>query len=226
MIEDLIDHGFVIGVFNQYIADQAKTNRIVVRLDYQCVSGMVDYIAALGHRDIMFIGGDMLRQCGVDVFQIYREAMARNRLSVQEEYLLGAEALTKTHGIATFAQFMERKLPLPTCILCGNDIMAFGVIEVLRNSGIRVPEDVSVVGSDDILVSRYFDPPLTTLRYDFDEMMKTLTFKVIECMENPFNTPFIKVYPGTLVERKSCLSLSSQRDVSQGVLNAVSGERL
>ncbi|MDR2535758.1 MAG: LacI family transcriptional regulator, partial [Treponema sp.] len=202
-IEELVGRGGVVGVFDQYLEGREEANRIVVRIDHQGFSRLVDYIAGLGHKNIMFISADMKRQTGIDSFQIFRDAMKRNRLPVKNEYLISATALTKTHGEAAFLGFMKQHIPLPDCILCGNDIVALGVIGALRQYGLKVPEDVSIVGSDDILVSQYFDPPLTTMRYDFDTMMKTLTAKVIDYVENPFTTHFENVYTGEIIVRDS-----------------------
>lgn len=204
LIENLIAQGFVVGIFNQCIPGKNEGNRILVRLDYSGFAKIVDYAASLGHRDIMFVCGDMVYQSGVDIVSIFREGMYRNGLPVRDEFILKAGAFTRTHAVEAFSRFMERKLPLPSCIMCANDIMAFGVVEVLRRYGLKVPGDVSVIGSDDSLVSQYFDPPLTTMRYDFDDMMKALTAKVVECIEHPLSSPFAVTYSGELVIRDSC----------------------
>jgi LacI family transcriptional regulator len=204
LIEDLVGRGFVAGVFNQHLPGAGEPNRILVQLDYSGINELVDYAAGLGHRDIMFLSGDMVRQSGVDIFQVFRQGMARNGLTVREDLILSAGEFTKTHAAAAFASFMEGRRPMPSCIICANDTMAFGVLDVLRLHGLRVPDDVSIIGSDDILVSQYFDPPLTTMAYDFDEMMKTLTAKVMEYVEHPFGEQFIATYSGRIVVRDSC----------------------
>jgi LacI family transcriptional regulator len=208
LIDQLADAGYVIGVFNQHNPRRDVPNRAIVRLTYNSVDIMVNYAASLGHRDIMFIGGDMVRQSGVDICQLFRDALTRNGLPVNEDFILCAQAFTKTHAVDAFSRFMKQSAGsghIPTCVVAGNDIMALGVIDVLRQYGLRVPEDVSVAGSDDILVAQYFDPPLTTIRYDFDEMMKTLTVKVLEYLQSPFDSPFVQEYSGELVIRKSCM---------------------
>lgn len=205
LIESLIGQGFVAGVFNQRVPGKREGNRVLVQLDYRGFANAVDYAAGLGHRDIMFVCADMVRQAGVDIISIFREGMGRNGLPVRDEFILQAGAFTRTHAVEAFSRFMERKLPRPSCIVCASDIMAFGVVEVLRGYGLKVPKDVSIIGADDILVSQYFDPPLTTIRYDFDEMMKTLTAKVVECIERPPASHFAMTYPGELVIRDSCL---------------------
>ncbi|MDR2110881.1 MAG: LacI family transcriptional regulator [Spirochaetaceae bacterium] len=214
LIESLIEQGFVTGVFNQRIPGKYEGNRILVRLDYTGFAKGVDYAASLGHRDIMFVCADMARQSGVDIISIFREGMYRNGLPVRDEFILRAGAFTRTHAVEAFSRFMERGLPMPSCIVCANDIMAFGVVEILRRYGVKVPGDVSVIGCDDILVSQYFDPPLTTIRYDFDEMMKTLTTKVVECIECPCSSHFSMTYPGELVIRDSCLPPGAEASFS------------
>jgi LacI family transcriptional regulator len=204
LIDSLIRRGFAVGVFDQYQPGREEPNRIVVRIDHQGLAGMVDYIAGLAYRDVMYIAADIQAQTGVDSFSIFKKAMEQNNLPVRPEYFVRAGALSKTHSEAALSAFMEQGIPLPECILCGNDIIALGVIGVLRRNGLLVPQDVSVVGSDDILVSQYFDPPLTTMRYDFDAMMKTLTAKVIDYVEAPFAQHFEDVYTGEIVIRGSC----------------------
>ena len=207
LIEELVAHGFVIGVFNQHRPDKTEPNRVVVRLDYSSIATSVAYAVSLGHKRIMFIGADMLNLVGLDVFRIFSEAMAKYRLPIRLDSILCAQDLARTPAAEAFSAFMEARAPdrpLPTCIICGNDIMAFGVIDALRRYGLDSPRDVAIIGSDDILVSQYFTPPLTTMRYDFDGMMKTLTLKVLECVEKPLATQFVKTYSGEIVIRESC----------------------
>jgi LacI family transcriptional regulator len=207
LIEELVAHGFVVGVFNQYRPDKTEPNRVVVRLDYSGLAASVDYAVKLGHERIMFVGTDMLELAGVDLFPLFAEAMAAHGLAIRPDSMIRAQSLTRTHASEAFAGFMSERSPdcaLPTCIICGNDIMAFGVIDALRHCGLDTPRDVAIIGSDDILVSRYFTPPLTPMRYDFDSMMTTLTVKVLECVAKPPAEQFVGTYSGTIVVRESC----------------------
>jgi LacI family transcriptional regulator len=207
LIEDLIDHNFVVGVFNQRRPDKTEPNRIVVRLDYSGCAASVDYAVSLGHKRIMFVGTDMLDLAGVDLFNIFSEAMTKHGLAIEPHTMLRAQSLSRIHASEAFSGFLKARspdCPLPTCIICGNDIMAFGVIDALRLYGFDTPRDVAVIGSDDILVSQYFTPPLTTMRYDFDSMMKTLALKVLECITTPSLNQFIGTYAGEIVVRESC----------------------
>jgi LacI family transcriptional regulator len=214
LIEELIDHKFVVGVFNQRRPEKTEPNRVVVRLDYSGLGASVDYAVSLGHERIMFVGTDMLELAGVDLFHVFSDAMARHGLAVGPDTMLRAQSLSRTHAFEAFDAFLHALVPaaaslpaatkLPSCVICGNDIMAFGVIDALRRYGFDTPRDVAIIGSDDILVSQYFTPPLTTMRYDFDGMMKTLTLKVLECIRGLPANQFIGTYPGEIVVRESC----------------------
>jgi LacI family xylobiose transport system transcriptional regulator len=67
----------------------------------------------------------------------------------------------------------------PTAVLCGNDLQALGVYEAARQAGLRIPEDLSVVGFDDITAGRWSGPPLTTVRQPMVEMGATATQLVL-----------------------------------------------
>jgi LacI family transcriptional regulator len=204
LIEDLIRRGCAVGIFNQYLSGHTESNRIVVRLDYDGISTMAAYVIGLGHRNVMYVGG-VERQSGIDLSLIFRKVMEQQKIPVRDDFVLRVDSFSKSHTVQIFSCFMEGRRDMPSCILCGNDVIALGVIDVLHRQGYRVPEDISVLGSDDILVSQYVAPPLTTMRYDFDCMLKTLTAKVIEYIEKPFTSQYVGVYSGEIVVRKSCI---------------------
>jgi LacI family transcriptional regulator len=204
LVEDLIAHGFAVGVFDQRLPGK-EANRIVVRLDHGGISVMIKQAGDMGHRDFMFMGSDMKTRCGWDIFRIVRRAAEKYGMTLKDEYLVSTGEMSGTSAAETMAGFLRRNICVPPFILCANDVMAFGVIEALRKNGCRVPEDVSVTGSDDILVCRYYNPPLTTICYDFDAMLETLTSRVIDFVEHPFPEQYAKTYPGKLVMRDSLL---------------------
>ena len=76
--------------------------------------------------------------------------------------------------------------------------------DVLRQWGYIIPNDISVIRSGDILVSGYFDIPLTTIRYDFDDMMDVMTTKLIEFIREPHVDLIAVDYAPDLVVRQSC----------------------
>jgi DNA-binding LacI/PurR family transcriptional regulator len=88
--------------------------------------------------------------------------------------------------------------------LAGNDLMALGAMRALREAGLRVPEDVSIVGFDDIDEAAYFDPPLTTIRQDFDILGRESVEYLVSLIENPKMSVHQRVFHPELVVRGSC----------------------
>jgi LacI family transcriptional regulator len=92
----------------------------------------------------------------------------------------------------------------PTAIFASNDVSAFGVMEAVREHGLRIPDDVSVVGFDDIPQAAHVHPPLTTVRQPLEEMGRTATRMLLEYIKDP-QRPIERVeLPTDLVVRQSC----------------------
>lgn len=204
LIEEQVARGYVVGLFDQFLPGRNECNRIVVGFQSEVFGWAVEYAASLGHRDILFVNGNLHKYSGVEKQEIFIRTMQRLGLPVGKENVLTAGHFTRRAAQETMSAFLASGAPVPTCIYCGNDIIAFGVIDVLRAHNLEVPRDVSVIGVDDIFVSDLFTPALTTIRYDFDQMLDTLTLKVSECIKNPFSEHFRGNFPGTPVIRDSC----------------------
>lgn len=122
---------------------------------------LVDHLSDLGHRRYLHVAGP----------QVWPAARGRLRGYEQEIARLGHRSLAVLEGDWSAQSGYDLALRAPldevTAVVVANDQMALGVIAALRARGLRVPQDVSVVGFDDIPESRFFDPPLTTVRLDF-----------------------------------------------------------
>lgn len=122
----------------------------------------VDHLAALGHTDILHLAGPL---DWLDARSRERAFHARAQSWGMRERPIVVGDWTSDFGYE-FARELTT-VPEYTAIFAGNDEMALGVIHGLHENGIRVPEDISVVGFDDLPMSRHFLPPLTTIRQDF-----------------------------------------------------------
>jgi DNA-binding LacI/PurR family transcriptional regulator len=114
-------------------------------------------------------------------------------------------------------QAMEALLALrelPTAVFCFNDMTAIGALRCLHNSGIRVPEQISVVGFDDLPIASFVEPPLTTIRQPKAEMGQRAAAMLLELMRGGGADPGsaeIRV-PGTLVVRRSAKHILNERE--------------
>ncbi|MBP8972359.1 MAG: LacI family DNA-binding transcriptional regulator [Anaerolineae bacterium] len=113
---------------------------------------------------------------------------------------------TPASGFKAMQQLLDSSAPF-SAVFCGNDQMALGVMAALQERGLCVPDDISIIGFDDIPEGAYFCPPLTTIREDYDELGKQSVEYLLEIIQNPEAPRHQRVLYPTLVERKSVRAL-------------------
>ncbi|MGH3460440.1 MAG: LacI family DNA-binding transcriptional regulator [Kribbellaceae bacterium] len=126
------------------------------------------HLLSLGHRRIAYLGGPPTSGCTQARMNGFRGAMEAAGLPVPKDYIWLREFLYDD-GLAGGAALLDLAEP-PTAIFAGSDEVALGVMEAARARGLRVPEDLSIVGFDDTQVARLASPPLTTVRQPLREM--------------------------------------------------------
>ncbi|MBD9438411.1 LacI family DNA-binding transcriptional regulator [Pseudomonas sp. PDM04] len=136
-------------------------NTDLVRIDHEYGAYLATrHLLELGHRDIATIGGP----AGTSVAQMrlagYRRALQEAGVEVPRERVLESD-FTSTGGYTAAATLLEKNPP--TAIFAGNDMIGFGVLRAAAERNIRVPAELSVIGFDDIQMSRYVYPALTTV---------------------------------------------------------------
>jgi LacI family transcriptional regulator len=126
------------------------------------------HLLELGHRRIAVIGGPIAMLCSRARISGYSAALASAGVEVDPALIRHGNFL-HLGGYQAARELFELAEP-PTAIFAGSDEQAFGVAEAARVTGRRIPEDLSVVGFDDLPISRWFSPPLTTVRQPLVEM--------------------------------------------------------
>jgi DNA-binding LacI/PurR family transcriptional regulator len=158
----------------------------------------VRYLVRLGHRRICFIG-DISHPWFASRHQAYCEAVSEARLDPISQ-TVGLADDSFRNGLAS-TQAMLRQGVHPTAIFAASDHVALGVLEQLRVNHVRVPEDCSVVGFDDLPDSRVTSPPLTTVHNPFFELGRELARMAIEKVKAPGEPLAEVVLPTELVLR-------------------------
>jgi DNA-binding LacI/PurR family transcriptional regulator len=149
-----------------------------IRVDYsRGASQAVEHLWKLGHRRIGLIAGPGARRSAAR----YREAVVEALKQRGLEPLRIVEGNGNVDGGVAGVRVLLAEKTRPTAIFCGNDLTAIGALAALEDAGLRVPDDVSVVGSDDILFARLARPPLTTVKLP-RELLGKLAFKALEKM--------------------------------------------
>ncbi len=119
------------------------------------------YLLEMGHRRIAIITGPLHLTNAEQRMSGFRRAMAKARLPVAPEYL--QESSFDLSGGHSKALLLLRMLPRPTAIFAGNDMIALGVIQAIRETGLQCPNDVSVLGFDDLDFATFSSPPLSSV---------------------------------------------------------------
>lgn len=161
----------------------------------------VDYLISLGHRRIGLIcGRSEVNDRALDRRQAYEEALARAGLPVESQ-LICERDFDFLEGRAALWQLMQLRRP-PTAIFCANDIQAVGALSECQDRGIRVPEQLSIIGFDDMAIAQYTNPKLTTVRVPASDMGRRATQSLIAYLEAKIPLASIEL-PTDLVVRQT-----------------------
>lgn len=228
--EDRATHEGVIGLMQQfadgvvsilpqeaaYFAALAATHIPIVVIDqrgtlnsypsvavdnYGGASMAVDHLAGLGHTRIAFISGNEAIEGVRERQRGYVDTLARLGLGFDAQLLVAGD-LSQLKAYEAASDLLELPNP-PTAIFTANDLSAFGVITAVREKGLRVPDDISVIGFDDIPMALQVHPPLTTIRQPFQQMARSAVTTLLAMMEgSETGSPRITL-PAELVVRGS-----------------------
>ncbi|RVU40225.1 LacI family transcriptional regulator [Rheinheimera riviphila] len=208
-----LDHSFPFAPQDAELADNVPMVSVceriegerkypVIELDnYAASRALAHHLVGYGHQKFAAIVGQISSQ-------IYRERLAGIRSVLQEENLplpdemLVGGSYTIEAGIEGVRQLLKQPVR-PTAIFCFNDDIAIGAIHEIKKYGLRVPQDISVVGFDNIKVSAFIDPPLTTVDQPAYDMGRR-AFEVLSVlMRGESLTRIREILPFQLVERQS-----------------------
>lgn len=166
-----------------------------------------EYLIRKGHRRIACIGGPRNLIDAGQRMEGYRRALQFYKIP-QDPDLVVYGCYTYESGIAAARQLIERNVKADS-LFAFNDMMAIGAMTQLRESGFRIPEDISVVGYDDIFLDRFLEIPLTTIHQPAEEMGKAAANIIISEAEGSDPENGRVTFHPTLIERQSvCCSLS------------------
>jgi DNA-binding LacI/PurR family transcriptional regulator len=153
-------------VFGQDLVHEGITS--IIRDDDSGMRQMVRHLVSKGHKEIIHLRGPLYDPAAGIRADAFIDEMKKNHLYAGEENIFqGFFSLASGYrsGIEICSRIRAGKLAC-TAMLCGNDNMAIGFMRACAETGVRVPEDLSVTGMDDLEISSYFNPSLTTMKED------------------------------------------------------------
>jgi DNA-binding LacI/PurR family transcriptional regulator len=165
------------------------------------VASGVAYLVGLGHRRIAFLNESLASQFGREAFAGYLQAFEEHRLTVAP-WLLRTSDFTIAGGRRAMAEILIGN-DLPTAVFAVDDLTAVGAMQAILEAGLRIPDDISVVGMDDIPLAASVRPALTTVRIELEELGRRGTELLMQVIDGTTPSPGRMVLPTRLVIRDS-----------------------
>lgn len=165
----------------------------------------INHFIELGHKEIGFIGsrytlGDVRIPELDDRLKFFYEYM-KSRELLNENYIINCEMTSKS-GYDAMINFINNKEKMPTAFFVANDAIATGVVRALQQNGFCVPEDVSIIGFNDTIMSQYITPPLTSIRVNLENLGEVAVQLMVERINNR-TYPKKVIIPSEFIVRES-----------------------
>lgn len=192
--------------FPYVLIDQADTtdnSSVVEATNWQGAYEATRYLSQLGHTRIAFITGALAVRSAVERLRGYKAALADCDIPVREELVIEGDYQQQT-GYEITKRLLQSAVPPPTAIFASNDLSAFGAMDAARECGLRIPDDISIIGFDDIPQASLVYPKLTTVRQPLEQMGRVAVKILLEQIENRSCPPQRVTLATQLVIRDSC----------------------
>ncbi len=207
LIEDAIAADVPIVLVNRTV-DSSEAFAVITD-DAKGTSLAVDHLIGLGHTRIAHIVGPERYSTGKARRQGFVKAMKRAGLEPDSKIIRFTRTFTEAEGARVFRKLLDEGKDF-TAVVAGNDLLALGCYDVLAEVGLRCPDDISIVGFNDIPFLDKLRPPLTTIRIPHYEIGVRATELVLRRLQDPGAEPITLLLEPALVVRGSTSALSGQ----------------
>jgi LacI family transcriptional regulator len=203
-IDDPLVDALLARKFPFVMVGRPRLERAVYYVDVDNIGSAqraVEHLIQLGRRRIATIAGPQIMTAGVDRLIGYQQALQQAELVFDPNLVAGGE-FTQADGFAA----MQRLLPYrPDAVFAASDAMAQGALQAISAAGLRVPQDIALVGFDDIPLAAHMQPPLTTVRQPIDRLGAVAVEHLIRRLSDPSSDqPRGVLLPTELCIRASC----------------------
>lgn len=183
-----------------------KTNVIYSNNIFGCEL-VIDHLYSLGHRKIALIAATDNTFTGSERTKGYKLGLDKYHIPINEEYIVNGGYFSYEGGYEATKKLLKLN-DAPTAIFASGDIMALGAIKAIADEGLVVPDDISIVGFDDINLAQHISPALTTVRQDAELMGKRAADLLINQINDKEADLSTVVLPVELIVRSSTKSLN------------------
>lgn len=180
----------------------AKFDRIICD-GYQISIAAVHYLAKLGHTQIAYLG-EKTKECR---YRGYCAALQQEGFEFDRKLVVNTP-LSPDGGYSGTKELFKRNVAF-SAIFCANDSTAIGAMKAIKDQGLSIPDDISVMGIDDIETAQYVTPMLSTVHIPMDELGRMAVKMLVDRIENGKRIPLKVELPFTLAIRESCSYLKN-----------------
>lgn len=176
----------------------------VISVDnYKATLKLIEFLASKGYKKIGHISGPSDNNDAFLRLKGFADGCKKYKLETKEQWIIKGN-FTMASGEQAMLKMCKHQ-ELPQVIFAANDMMAIGCYNALKSKGLKIPQDIAVVGFDDVLISEYTEPRLTTVRVDTKNIGKLAATRLIEKILKEKETKPKKILVSTeLVIRNSC----------------------
>ena len=164
---------------------------------------VINYLLKLGHHDIAMVGGNNGIRPTADKRLKYRQLLRRNGIMICEDYIQDGDRYDAESGYKCMERLFELN-KIPTAVVAINDFNAMGVSRSIREHGLMIPEDISLISFDNTFIAEEGSPRLTSVSYDYEYFGKKLIDVAIAAAEGK-EVPQVTTISPTLIVRESCI---------------------
>jgi LacI family transcriptional regulator, galactose operon repressor len=200
MVDAIRDRGIPVVAIDNYPA--LKGVETIHADNRQGAFSAVEHLIQWGHKHIAMLTISGGRPSIEERREGWRAALLKNGLPLRKEAVLECRSLSFGGGYERAGELFRKNRKI-TALFCANDEMAAGALRAAREAGRRVPEDLSVAGFDNITMSHYTDPPLTTVSAPKEYMGRLAVSRLLEMVDNPESRPRRHEVPVELIVRAS-----------------------
>ncbi|WP_160685841.1 LacI family DNA-binding transcriptional regulator [Clostridium sp. C2-6-12] len=178
-----------------------------VRIDHdQSIKILMEYLIELGHREIALVGGTKKARSTYDKQLAFKKSLKEHNIKFKKHWIVEEDNYDIEGGYKCMNHLFDLKKKLPSALIAVNDFMAIGIMNSIREHGLEIPNDISVVSFDNTFVSEIATPKLTTIGYDYTLFGETLIDAAISAIQKK-EPPRVQLISSELIIRDSCKNL-------------------
>ena len=200
LVESAMDQGLPVVLINRMTDDKRVPS--VTNDDHRGAMLAVDHLIDLGHRNIAHLAGPKYISTGHNRRKGYLSALRRRNIDINRKLTVTCDAFGVDDGIKGFEKLMSRDVEF-SAIFAGNDAIALGCYQAMKNCGLKCPDDISIIGYSDMPFVNMVQPRLSTVRIDLYAMGSMAAQALLRIIDNEDERPVPTILEPELIVRDS-----------------------